>query len=161
MSAKFKYVDDARKFGKMLEGFIQLANEVESVAAIEQQAKEIESRISSLKAEEEKAKSSMDKAKADLYAIQVNAESVEKSAKERSDSIIMDAQVKASIELSAAKESAQKIIMEANGNAQSLMAECDAMSEKSKALDSEIKDKEKKVSELNEKLAAIKASLGV
>lgn len=161
MSAKFKYVDDARKFGKMLEGFMQLANEVESVAALEQQVKEIESRLYFMKSEEEKAKASMTEAKEQLEKKKADGDKAIAKAKESAEEITKDAEKSAALHLANAIKEAQQIIDEANQNARAIAMDHKIMKEKNSGLDAEIKDKEKKVSELNKKLAEFKASLGV
>lgn len=161
MGAKFKFIDDARKFGKMLEGFIQLADEVESVAALEQQASEIEARVAALKIEESKAKASMESAKSDLYAVQINAESIEKSAKERADSIIEEARNKAASLVDESFNQIEKKSAELDSKSEAIKLDIENLSLRKFDLEKEIQEKQSKLEELDKKLASIKASLGV
>lgn len=161
MGAKFKFIDDARKFGKMLEGFIQLADEVESVAALEQQASEIEARVAALKIEESKAKASTESAKSDLYAVQINAESIEKSAKERAESIIEEARNKAASLVDESFNQIEKKSAELDSKSEAIKLDIENLSLRKFDLEKEIQEKQSKLEELDKKLASIKASLGV
>lgn len=158
---KFKYVEDARKFAKMLQGFLELADEVEALGSLEQQAKELDKRIAALKEHEKKAKADAIAAES-AHAEAVNSmEKAVNDARAQAEVMIQDASTKAKGIFEKAKQDAEGVLLHAGSVASNISKECQEQKEKAAKLDAEIKAKEAKLAELDAKLSAIKASLGV
>ena len=157
--SKFKAVDDIKKFGRMLEGFMEFSKELEQIASLEQFEKEIEDRIVKLKADESIAISSYESAKAKLEEIEVMADKIIEDAKADAESMKSKAMSEKEEILKNAEADAMLAVNGAHEAASSKGLEIQELEGKILALDKEVKEKEDKLSDLNSKIDTIKARL--
>jgi chromosome segregation ATPase len=151
-NAKFKAVDDIRKLGRSLSGLIELANELEHVASLEQAAMDTKARVEKLRADEEAASLKYAEAKAKSEAQQAMADEVMVDAKATADQILDKANAKAAEIVSQAHTKAYE--KQAAGEALRAKALSDAQ-----VIEAEIAVMKKEKDELDQIVKGLKAEL--
>lgn len=160
MANKFKAIDDIKKFGKMLEGFIEFSKELESVASFEQVAGEIEQRCEFLNKQEVDLKEKIAAAKSSLNAYEQEGLAYVEEGKVKASGILEGAQVKAKDIVDQAQIVADGFLKDASEKKQKLIEEIKDLSQYKDSLESEASAKKVVLDDLESKIAKIKESLG-
>lgn len=151
-NAKFKAVDDIRKIGRTLSGLIELANELEQVASLEQAAMDTKARVEKLRADEESAALKFAEAKAKADAQQSVADAIIEEAKDKAEQLLKQAQEKSAEIVGQAHTKAYET------KTSSEVARAKALQD-AKAVEAEIEVMKKEKSELEAVLGGLKSEL--